>query len=604
MNRTQRVVKGIVIVVGLCYVLGILLLIMPTTSEIQGLVVSNLDDDEGTCFELLIIDEETIDNDISTIEAAALSNSVLPDFLVNDNSPTKIGNPWLNWNIFHSGDIVRLPGGQTGDEGLFSVPPSVPFSLDDFAEGTIPQDQLDNVLGVTPLRNGELLGLKGGTYLAVVYDSDISINFDPLNANLQGDRYGRFAFTVLDVLPPGLPESGDLFDLLVRVEPVDGASVRDCDNGGGPGDPGANGEGVFLTLFCGQNIEVGEQTSCAIHARTANGTSVDDAVLFRKVINASDDVVRNGTDAATKARFIDNGVYVFNFSVDVGGNYAVYTFINNTPFSASTAIFVRELFESAAKDRLEVSGAWFQQSDTIIVDALFMRNSGMPITNANCTLSLKDSQFVEIVTNANMPEHTIGGEPHYTYNATNISVIAASIETGKFFGHVQCRRPNPLAHNVFAEADFEVHKVAEVNVSVSVQINNSALIEQIQETQEFLTTILEKAFDFSQEQVFLVTDSVSSMEGISTLLDNKKITPQQALEEYNKVQQDIYGRLSSWEHSQDIQVQAGTGDESNIITITESPRKNGFFKIISFGVLLGIIGIIVLTFFRRERPVY
>ena len=45
---------------------------------------------------------------------------------------------------------------------------------------------------------------------AVVYDSDISINYDPLNGNLQGANLGLIAFDVMSVGSPSgssvLPE--------------------------------------------------------------------------------------------------------------------------------------------------------------------------------------------------------------------------------------------------------------------------------------------------------------------------------------------------------------------------------------------------------------
>jgi hypothetical protein len=174
----------------------------------------------ATC--VVIIDEDTIDNDLLTVEQAAAMHSVAPDYLVNDDNPVEIGNPWLRWNTMFPGDIALIPGGQVDDEGLFALPPSPPFSVQQFVAGTVPQSQLDPVFGVMPLRNQDLARLIGTTCVAIVYDSDISMNYLPIQANLQGARYGRFAFTVLDVVLPGtLPESGSstsLYDLLVRVE--------------------------------------------------------------------------------------------------------------------------------------------------------------------------------------------------------------------------------------------------------------------------------------------------------------------------------------------------------------------------------------------------
>jgi hypothetical protein len=171
---------------------------------------------------LVIIDEETIDNDIKTIEAAAASHNVEADWLVNDDKPTERKNPPLRWNEFFPGDIVIIPGGQVDDEGLFALPKDPPWSFLDFAAGNIPQSQLDKIDDVMPLRNHELYAMIGDTCTAVVYDSDISMNYHPIQGNLQGARYGLFTFTVLDVVVPGsLAESGSstsLYDLVVRVE--------------------------------------------------------------------------------------------------------------------------------------------------------------------------------------------------------------------------------------------------------------------------------------------------------------------------------------------------------------------------------------------------
>jgi hypothetical protein len=186
-----------------------------------------LDETCGDC--VVIIDEETIDNDIKTIEACAEDVGEEPDVLVNDDRPTEVGNPPLVWNELYPGEIVVIPGGQVDDEGLFALPEDVPFELQDFVNGTVAQEDLDPVFDVMPLRNHELFSLIGRTCVAVVYDSDISMNFLPIQGNLQGARYGLFRFTVLNVVVPGsLDESkssSSLYDLLVRVEPPSGALV-------------------------------------------------------------------------------------------------------------------------------------------------------------------------------------------------------------------------------------------------------------------------------------------------------------------------------------------------------------------------------------------
>jgi len=52
---------------------------------------------------------------------------------------------------------------------------------------------------VTPLRATGLKMLEGRTVCAVVYDSDISINYGPLNGSLKGANLGTVAFHVRSV---------------------------------------------------------------------------------------------------------------------------------------------------------------------------------------------------------------------------------------------------------------------------------------------------------------------------------------------------------------------------------------------------------------------
>jgi hypothetical protein len=188
---------------------------------------------ENIC--LVIIDEDGIDNDMRTIEQAAFSHGVTPDYLINDDRPTKVGNPWFRWNEQFAGDIVKLPTGQVDDEGWFAMPPTIRYADDRgtsltydqwiaaFVAGTLSQELYDKVRDVQPLWNQELVKLVGRKCVAIVWDSDISMNTQPLYGNLQGERYGKFAFTVLAVEVPGsIPESGSsssLYDLWVRVEP-------------------------------------------------------------------------------------------------------------------------------------------------------------------------------------------------------------------------------------------------------------------------------------------------------------------------------------------------------------------------------------------------
>ena len=176
---------------------------------------------DGVC--LLVIDKRALTKDIKSIEAAAKGHSVSADWLVNADRAGESGNPWLRWNEAFPGDRILLPGGQVDGEGWYALPAQLPWSLQAFVDGAVPQSKLDKIANVTPLSNQDLVRLVGRTCVAIAYESAISMNYGPANANLQGKRYGKFAFTVLGVeLAGSSPESGSstsLYSLWVRVEP-------------------------------------------------------------------------------------------------------------------------------------------------------------------------------------------------------------------------------------------------------------------------------------------------------------------------------------------------------------------------------------------------
>ena len=121
-----------------------------------------------------------------------------------------------------------------GDEGWFA-PKTIPNSwknagptdngtLNFFAGMNGSEDLLDKIPDVTPLRATGLAMLKGTTIYAVVYDSDISINYSPLNGSLKGSTLGVVALTVLDVVKRTDGSSSSLPKVAVRIENVNEVS--------------------------------------------------------------------------------------------------------------------------------------------------------------------------------------------------------------------------------------------------------------------------------------------------------------------------------------------------------------------------------------------
>jgi len=180
---------------------------------------------------VLVIDEDSIDND-GPYEDPALK--FFTDVEVNDQIAEIGVRAQLPFFAANVGQTINLYTGEVGDEGWFALTidppqwatnaaggipgyvgdPSSPIQKPPPAHGVgqglgasdINGDRealLDKIDGVTPLRATGLALLAGANHFAicaVVYDSDVSINYDnPINGSLKGANYGTVAFRVLTV---------------------------------------------------------------------------------------------------------------------------------------------------------------------------------------------------------------------------------------------------------------------------------------------------------------------------------------------------------------------------------------------------------------------
>lgn len=182
----------------------------------------------------LVIDEESIDN------GNAPNNFSATD--VNDQLAEVGERRQLNYFKNNIGKDIVLYTGQVGDEGwhaLKTIPntwvqagptsngarnflqagPGLGGGQDDR------EVRLDDIPNVTPLRATGLSMLVGQTVLAVVYDSDISINYSPLLGNLQGSNLGIVAFEVIKVEKRTDGSSSSLPKVTIRIRDADVVSA-------------------------------------------------------------------------------------------------------------------------------------------------------------------------------------------------------------------------------------------------------------------------------------------------------------------------------------------------------------------------------------------
>lgn len=183
---------------------------------------------------LLAIDEESIDN------GNAPNNFSETD--VNDQIARLGQRQTLRYFRENIGKNITLYSGEVGDEGWHAIKtiPSSWISTGPNGNGARnylasgpglgtgddgPENLLDKIPNVTPLRARGLKMLTGKTILAVVYDGDVSINYGPLNGSLKGETLGLVALEILNVVRRTDGSSGSLPKITVKIVSVEDAKA-------------------------------------------------------------------------------------------------------------------------------------------------------------------------------------------------------------------------------------------------------------------------------------------------------------------------------------------------------------------------------------------
>lgn len=203
-------------------------------------------DDSANYADLILIDEDSIDNDLNgsysdpdlvTIEDITLNDPPNcgngdPSVCVNDDIASVGGRTALftrpSNDITSTVSNLVLHSGQLGDEGFFYFSREDPqvsnqngstftkkelmefcYEWDVSGENCIDQmdeNDLDKVAAVRAMGQSDIEAMVGRTYCAVVWDSDISYNPAQDEASLKGSTLGVTAFSVTGLVTP--PECG------------------------------------------------------------------------------------------------------------------------------------------------------------------------------------------------------------------------------------------------------------------------------------------------------------------------------------------------------------------------------------------------------------
>ena len=190
---------------------------------------SNTQDEPDGRAVFLILDEDAIDN------GNGPNNFSETD--VNDKIAQVGQRATLQYFAQNVGNTINLYSGQVGDEGWFA-PRTIPSSwisagptqngLANYltpgpglgAPGNDPEVLLDEIPNVIPLRATGLKMLEGEIIYALVYDGDVSVNYGPIQGNLQGSNLGIVAFEVLTVTQRTDGSSSDLPKVAIRIRSV------------------------------------------------------------------------------------------------------------------------------------------------------------------------------------------------------------------------------------------------------------------------------------------------------------------------------------------------------------------------------------------------
>jgi hypothetical protein len=215
----------------------------------------------------LIIDEDGLDNGLRVNKSGGLITPSGPNFWtklnVNDGIPGNKQRAVLKYFANNPGKQITVVTGQTGDEGWFA-PTCTPekwlpgsnkddndcvtgaqqqTGIDNYfgknGSAAIPsQERLDKIPHVIPLRASGLELLRDMDVCAVVYDSDVGLNYDHskpdlgINGNLQGETLGIVAFHVDDIIVLNGFSSSTLPQVKITIK-----STSICGNWTIPGYP-------------------------------------------------------------------------------------------------------------------------------------------------------------------------------------------------------------------------------------------------------------------------------------------------------------------------------------------------------------------------------
>jgi hypothetical protein len=272
-----------------------------------------------------------------------------------------------------------------------------------------------------------------------------------------------------------------------------------------------------------------------------------------------------------------NGMTVSTVSYD-GKDYYKVSNISGTGGGEVRAV-------AKASSYVEVSSTINEQDEEIEISA-FCYDSDRHLTNADANITIYYPNNSKLVDNQPMSQVDIGIFD-YTLSATGIPGLYSikvrcdiADEYADGMGTIQIpdwvETINEISGTTGGisssvdEINETVEKVEEIVEDINMTVeelnetllseenfgghNLTELINEIRETKNYLEELLQKQYDFSQEEIFLITDSINSMSRIISAVEGGEIDSEEAREQFKEIQAtilDITGRAVGKTESKD-----------------------------------------------------
>ncbi|MBW2965695.1 hypothetical protein KY342_01170 [Candidatus Woesearchaeota archaeon] len=317
-------------------------------------------------------------------------------------------------------------------------------------------------------------------------------------------------------------------------------------------------------------------------------------------INATIYNVENGSETAVVINvpmtYLTDGLWYYEFYV---GNNSTGTYIASvTMLTNQTTPFVKE-----ASDGFTIGE---------VVSGLTILGVSPDLININQTARVgAEIKYNGIavdsgsISNANLVVDMINGT-NQTYNTSNglqvedgiIYVDGAFNETGIYYldWSATYLGQTRTAREIVVVVGWE-ELLEDINETVNVE-----LLDLIKESRQYLLELLtdmEYMQQFSEEEIFLITDSVNSMTKVINYLENGEITNEQAEQQFNAIRQELTDRLGERVTGSAIGISQEAQESKKSIKKLSEDWKSIMFAILLLIFTSIMIVIIVLVKMRH-----